>query len=268
MEPDTAGLTQIAIGAVASFVIATLAYLARALTPSGAFAAFAIGTAAFGVGGLPAAYVLLAFFLAASLLSRLGARRKRELVDWGKHGPRDAWQVLANGGVAALCIALSRTIDAPLLLAFAGSLAAANADTWSTEIGTLSRRARSIITFRPVTRGISGGVSLLGTLAQLAGAAFVAAVAYEVHLAPFWPVAIGGVAGGFLDSILGASAQALRWCPRCARPCETNPHAACGTPTTLFRGLRWIDNDVVNLLATLCGAGVAVLVAWKWPSLW
>lgn len=261
-------MTQIAIGAVASFVIAALAAFLRALTPSGACAAFVVGTIVFGIGGLPAAWVLLAFFITASLLSRIGKRRKRDLVDWGKQGARDAWQVLANGGAAAAFIALRPVAQAPMLVAFAASRAAASADTWSTEIGTLSRTARSILTFRPVTRGISGGVSALGTFAQFAGAAFVAAVAYGTGIAPFWPVLIGGVAGGIFDSILGASAQALRWCPRCARPCETNPHPACGTPTTMFRGIAWIDNDVVNLSATLCGAGVAVLVASKWPALW
>lgn len=220
----------------------------------------------FGIGGLPAAEVLLAFFISSSLLSRLGVRRKRLLVDWGKQGARDASQVLANGGVAMMCVAFSPVTHAPLLLAFAAALAAATADTWSTEIGTLARRARSILTFRPVVTGLSGGVSLPGTLAQLGGAAFVASVAYAVHLAPFWPVAIGGVAGGLFDSILGASVQSLRWCPSCARPCETNPHV-CGTPTTMFRGLSWVDNDAVNFLATLCGAAVAVLVASHWPNL-
>ncbi len=124
-----------------------------------------------------------------------------------------------------------------------------------------------MLTFRPISTGISGGVSVPGTIAQLGGAAFVAFVGYDVHVTPFWPVAIAGVAGGLFDSILGASAQALRWCPSCARPCETNPHV-CGTPTTMFRGLSWIDNDAVNLLSTLFGAGVAVLVARHWPSLW
>lgn len=260
-------MTQIAIAVVASFAIASLAYALRALSPSGALAAFAVGTVVFAVGGWPAAAVLLTFFLSASALSRLGVRRKRDLVDWGKQGARDARQVLANGGVAAVCVALSPLTTAPLLLAFAAALAAATADTWATEIGTLAQRARSVLTFRPITRGISGGVSVPGTIAQVAGAALVAYVAFRIHLAPFWPVAIAGVAGGLFDSVLGASAQSLRWCPRCARPCETNPHV-CGTPTAMFRGLSWIDNDAVNFLSTLFGAGVAVLVAQHWPHLW
>lgn len=259
-------MTQIAIGVVASFLIASVAYALRALSASGALAAFAVGCIVFCVGGWPAAAVLLGFFVTSSLLSRIGARRKRALVDWGKQGARDATQVLANGGVATLCILVSPFTSAPLALAFAAALAAATADTWSTEIGTLARRTRSILTFRPVAGGLSGGVSLPGTLAQFAGAAFVAAIAYEVRVAAFWPVAIGGVAGGLFDSILGASVQALRWCPRCARPCETDPHV-CGSPTTMFRGLSWIGNDAVNFLATLCGAGIAVVVAAHWPAL-
>jgi uncharacterized protein (TIGR00297 family) len=261
-------MIQIEIAAIASLGIVSLAYALGALTPSGAFAAFAIGTVTFGVDGWPAAAVLLAFFITSSLLSRLGSRRKRRLIDFGKQGPRDAWQVFANGGVAGVCIALSRTTDVPLALAFAGAIAAATADTWSSEIGSLAQRGvRSILTFRPVQSGLSGGISLPGTIAQCAGAAFIALVAYDVHLAPFWPVAIGGVAGSLFDSILGASAQALHWCPTCARPCETEIHS-CGTQTKMFRGLRWFDNDLVNLLATFCGAAVALLVASHWPDLW
>lgn len=259
-------MTQIAAGIVASFVIASLAYALRALTASGAVSAFVVGTIVFCIGGWPAAAVLLAFFITSTVLSRVGLRRKRALVDWGKQGARDATQVLANGGIATLCVALTPFVHAPLWLGFAGALAAATADTWSTEIGTLARRTRSILTFQPVQSGLSGGVSLLGTLASTAGAAFVAGVALEAGLTAFWPVAIGGVAGGLADSILGASVQSLRWCPRCARPCETDPHV-CGTPTTIFRGLHWIGNDAVNFLATVAGAGVAMLVASHWPTL-
>jgi uncharacterized protein (TIGR00297 family) len=262
-------MIQISVAVVASFFIASLAYALRALTPGGAVAAFVVGAVVFGIGGWPAAAVLLAFFLSSSVLSRFGMRRKRALVDWGKQGARDASQVFANGGIATLCALLTLAYPAlhgALWLAFAASLAAATADTWSTEIGTLARRARSILTFRPVASGLSGGVSWPGTIAQLAGAALIAAVAFETGIAAFWPVVIAGFAGGLFDSILGASVQGLRWCPQCARPCETDPHV-CGSRTTMFRGLGWMNNDSVNFLATLCGACVAVLVAGHWPTL-
>jgi uncharacterized membrane protein len=106
--------------------------------------------------------------------------------------------------------------------------------------------------------GMSGGVTISGTFATVAGAVVVAAVATAVKVAPFVAVALGGIAGALVDSILGTSLQAMRWCPTCATACETNPHH-CGTATELRRGLGWLENDAVNLAATLTGAIVAGL---------
>jgi uncharacterized protein (TIGR00297 family) len=253
-------VTQLAIGAIAAAAIGWAAHATRVLTTSGALAAFFVGTLVFGFGGLSAAAVLLAFFVSSSLLSKLGRTRKGDLSDWGKQGPRDARQVFANGGIAALCIGFHAAFHlSTLTAAFGGAFAAAAADTWATEIGTLSRNARSILTLKPVERGSSGGVSFLGTLAQIAGAAFVAFVTTESHMAAFWPVLAGGVAGGVFDSVLGATLQSHYWCARCGRACETSPHTACGTTPAKARGLRWMDNDLVNLLATVCGATIAAL---------
>lgn len=229
------------------------------LSRSGAIAAAVFGAAVVFAGGWQAAAVLFAFFIPSTLLSRVGRARKRELVDIGKQGARDAWQVFANGGVATLAILASLRFGAPALAAFAGAFAAASADTWATEIGTLVRGApRSILTFRPLATGLSGGITAQGSLAQIGGAAVVALVATLVHVAPFWPVVAGGVIGSIADSILGATLQVLRYCPHCERDCETNPHV-CGTQTVRRRGLRWFDNDAVNLAATICGALVAAL---------
>jgi uncharacterized protein (TIGR00297 family) len=253
-------VTQLAIGAVAAAAIAAIAYFARSLTISGAYAAFAIGTIVFGFGGPAGAAVLLAFFVSSSLLSALGRSRKRGLAEWGKQGPRDARQVIANGGIAALCVGLHAELRSSILpTAFAGAFAAAAADTWATEVGTLSKRARSILTFAPVPRGSSGGISLPGSIAQVAGAAFVAFVAVELRVAHFLPVFVGGVAGGIFDSVLGATLQSQSWCPRCSRTCETTPHPTCGTIATRVRGLAWMDNDAVNLAATSLGAAIAAL---------
>jgi uncharacterized protein (TIGR00297 family) len=249
-------------GALLATIVAAVAYRARSLTIGGAAAALVVGSIVFAAGGWQGAAVLFAFFLPSVALSRAGRARKRALVDVGKHGARDAWQVLANGGIAALCMLLAPRFGALAATAFAGAFAAAAADTWGTEIGTLSREApRSILTLARMPTGLSGGITLLGSLATLAGAAFVAAVAAYAHVAAFLPVAAGGVAGAFLDSILGASLQALRWCPSCACACETNPHH-CGSPTTLRRGVAWIENDAINFAATLTGAMIAFSLAW------
>jgi uncharacterized protein (TIGR00297 family) len=247
-------------GVVLAAAVAAAAWRARALTADGAVAAWLVGSATFGAGGWPAAAVLFAFFVPSALLSRIGSARKRALTDAGKHGPRDARQVFANGGVAALCALLASHGNAAFAAAFAGAFAAAAADTWATEIGVLSpRRPRSILTLRPVATGLSGGITAAGLSASIVGAAVVALCASATGVAPFAPVAFAGIAGSLADSAIGAALQALRWCPKCERACETNPHV-CGSPTRLQHGIAWMDNDAVNLAATLGGALVAALL--------
>jgi uncharacterized protein (TIGR00297 family) len=230
------------------------------LSKSGLIAAAFVGVVTIWIGHWQGALVLFAFFIPSTLLSRAGKARKRELVDIGKLGARDAMQVLANGGVATFALLLEPYYGAAMFAAFAGAYAAAAADTWATEIGTLARATpRSILTFKPLATGLSGGITLQGSLAQIAGAAFVALVAALVHVAPFVPVVIAGVAGSLADSLLGATLQSLRWCPRCERACETDPHV-CGSPTQLRRGLQWFDNDAVNFACTLVGSIVGAVL--------
>lgn len=256
-------MIQIAAGAVLAAAVALMAHRTRALTRGGALAAFVVGAIVFGVGGWRGALVLLTFFVPSTLLSRLGRARKRAAMSDAKSGPRDARQVLANGAIAAVCLLLSAWTPAIAVfaVAFAGALAAASADTWGTEIGTLSRETpRSIVTFAPVESGMSGGITLLGSIATLAGAICVAGVAYATSIAAFWPVAIAGIAGAFADSLLGATLQERRWCPNCRQDCESNPHR-CGTQTQRRRGFAWLENDAVNFAATLTGALIAIGLA-------
>jgi uncharacterized protein (TIGR00297 family) len=262
MRLTLAPLGRFDLGAAAAALIAFLAFRVQALTAGGALAAFVVGSATFGALDLGGAAVLLAFFVSSLALSRLGRDRKRALErDIGKSGPRDAMQVIANGGVAALCALVALGGDVRCATAFCGAFAAATADTWGTEIGTLfGGKPRSMLTWRPVEVGLSGGVSALGTAAEVAGALSIAAVAYACGFRPFWAIAAGGIAGALVDSLLGATFQKLRWCPQCRRPSEREPHG-CGANTTPLRTFGVLDNDGVNFIATLAGAAVAYFLA-------
>ena len=231
------------------------------LTATGAAAAVFVGAAVYGSGAWSNAAVLFAFFLSSVALSRIGRARKKLLVDTGKHGARDATQVLANGLTGSLCAMFALDGNPLCQVAFCGAFAAATADTWATEIGTLASAVpRSILTGKPVPAGISGGITAAGTAASVAGAAFVAATAWYANAShALVAVAAGGIAGSLADSLLGATAQALRYCAHCRRNCETDPHA-CGADTTLVRGVYWMSNDGVNFVATLTGAAVSAAV--------
>ena len=256
----------------------------RALTAGGAVAATAVGGAVLGRGGAAAGAALVTFFVTSSALTRfkVQVKARRGVLAQAKGGRRDAWQVLANGGSAALCLAL---LGRKGLAPFLGALATAAADTWATELGLLARRPPRLITSgRAVPPGTSGGVTPEGTLAALAGglttgAAFAAATWLRGRLPgeqdgggpagaaairslafrspAFRSLLLAGVAGtvgASADSLLGATVQGVYWCEACAEPAETAAHARCGRPTRLVRGRRWISNDVVNALATATGA--------------
>jgi uncharacterized protein (TIGR00297 family) len=254
------------LGAAAAALIGLLAWWRRSLSPSGVLGAIITGTVLFGLGGWVGGLALVGFFVSSSLLSKLFKRAKEEVeADFAKTGTRDLGQALANGGVAAAAaVGYAVTGDAAWMGAVLGALAAANADTWATELGVLAPSApRLITTFQPVARGTSGAVSQNGTLAALGGALFVGVVAALAD--PVWWRMVGwlglaGVAGSLLDSLLGATFQGVYWCPACQKETERRVHK-CGTATRLHRGWRWVHNDLVNLLATLAGAVIGYVMA-------
>jgi uncharacterized protein (TIGR00297 family) len=230
--------------------IAAIAYSRRTLTLDGAVAAAGVGAIVFAKGGARGAAALLAFFVSSSALSRLGQRRKQQsTLAQAKGAQRDAWQVLANGGFAALSIAAGKP------RAFVGALATAGADTWATELGMLARtRPRLLTTMRPVAPGTSGGVTLEGSLASAGGALVVGLVSGQVRRA-----LIAGIAGSLLDSLLGATLQAAYWCDACQVPAEEPLHVVCTSRTRRIKGSTAVNNDTVNAAATLAGALIGAI---------
>ena len=228
-------------------------------------AALLLGTAACAAGWDWAALLIL-FFVAGSALSRVGAASKRartaSVVEKGDE--RDAVQVLANGGAFGAAAIASLVAPSESVLAFgAGALAAAAADTFATEIGTLvGGTPRSLLTRRPVAPGLSGGVTWAGTAASLVGAALIAlaarALGWSAQVA--WASFAGGVAGSLVDSLLGDTLQARRRCTRCDMPTERRVHV-CGAPTHADGGVAWIGNDAVNLASTVAGGLLATLLS-------
>ena len=243
--------------------IAVGARRVRALSTSGALATIAVGSVTV-VAGWSWAILLVVYFVSSVALTRFRAAVKVARTDGvvAKGGPRDAIQVFANGFVFALAAALwVATAWEGWRAIGAGALAAAASDTWATEIGTLSRNEpRSMVTWRRVPTGTSGGVSTPGVVAAIAGSLFIALAAIALG----WPreasvsAFVGGLGGSTVDSLLGATVQQRRWCDRCNSPTERARHG-CGTASRFVGGVRWIDNDVVNVTSTLAGARLGLL---------
>jgi uncharacterized protein (TIGR00297 family) len=263
MQIEINPLPQILLGAALAVGVSLAAWRVGALSPSGAWGAALMGAVIFGLGGVPWAALLLTFFITSSALSRLFRERKRDVNQKYAKGSRRDWgQVFANGGAAMFIIGLHLLYPQANWpwLAFAGALATANADTWATELGILSpRQPRLITSWKQVPKGTSGAVSLVGTLATIAGAALVALVGWL--FSPELPggslvgaVTAAGLAGSLIDSLLGASLQAIYYDPQREKETEKVVCKPDGTPAAPVRGWDWMNNDMVNFTASVCGA--------------
>ncbi|MFB6219883.1 MAG: TIGR00297 family protein [Halolamina sp.] len=191
--------------------------------------------------------LLISFYGIGALATKF---RYEEKADRGvaeeNEGARGTGNVLGNSAVALAAVigfaaASYVPVDAGLFrLAFAGSLAAAMGDTLSSEIGGLFDNPRLVTTGERVSPGTDGAVTWQGELAGFAGAALVGLL--TVAVLPVAPlpgagaavavVTVGGVAGMTADSLLGATVEGDR-----------------------------VDNETVNLLATLTGALTSVVLA-------
>ena len=232
----------------------------RALTASGAFAAAIVGTSVVAGAEWPGLAMLGTFFVGSTVISRLAPDIGAGLDSKGSR--RDWAQVMANGGAAAI----GAWHPEAALWIVAAALGAAAADTWATSSGGWSRKwPRQILTLARVPPGTSGGITWLGSLGAMAGAATVGAAGLIVGQAlPLFPLAVGvGMLGMLLDSLLGASVQGRYHCDGCDQDTERHRHR-CGRIARQAGGIPWITNDIVNALAT----GAAALLGWGAWSWW
>lgn len=268
---------QFFVGITLSLAIGWGGYKKRALSASGALGATLIGTAIFAFGGWQWGVLLVLFFASSSGFSFFKETEKQTVSEKFEKGHRrDIWQTLANGGMGALCAVMTVVIPSPLWgVAFVGALATVTADTWATELGVLSRQLPRLITSgKKVAPGFSGGITALGTAAAFLGALSIgiAAPALSIVSAPSVVAgatfallfAVAGLAGAVIDSILGATVQILYRCPVCASVTEQMVHHRCAdAPTEYVRGIRWMNNDVVNFISSLVGAGIATVLLYR-----
>lgn len=221
----------------AMLLVLFLCVLKRKLTPGAAFTAFLLGLVVVEGTSFTGAALLIAFFVMGVLASRFGKKVKGSIRAGQPHSEeRNIAQVLANGGITGICSVLAIVDPAHsglFVLLIAGSLASASADTVSSELGTvLGKRFVNVLNFRKEERGLDGVISLEGTLAGIAAATVIAAIysAMEGFSMNALYIVLAGIAGNWIDSVLGATLQR--------------------------RG--WLNNNEVNACNTLAGALVAL----------
>jgi uncharacterized protein (TIGR00297 family) len=246
------------LGGLVGSTIGFFSLVKRMLSKSGAVAAGLLGALVCGYGPWSTWLVLLLFFGSSGaihlLTRKLNSSFATSITEKGH--TRDAFQVAANSLPALLCLMLFYYTQQELfLIGYVSCIAGATADTWASEIGTLSKQSpRSIFTFKQVPPGISGGISLLGLGATLAGSLLIAGFfwlttaafsssSYQILFIPF----LCGCITSVVDSLLGAAFQVKYRCKICGALTEKRVHHQ--EPTIHNAGISWLTNDWVNFFS-------------------
>ena len=145
-------------------------------------------------------------------------------------GTRSLKNVISNGIVPFVMAASGNYAG------FIGSIATATADTLASEVGVV-QQPRLITTMKKVPPGTDGGISIVGTAAGIIGAGIIGVSAYLLGIFPDPFVTlkisiIAGTVGCFVDSVLGA----------------------------VLERRNYISNEYVNLIATITGAALGIIM--------
>jgi uncharacterized protein (TIGR00297 family) len=233
----------IAVGINSLLLAIALLAPKKLLTLAGYLHAWVLGVIVWGCLGWRGYAVVMAYFLVGSAVTKIGFAQKEAAgiaeKRSGMRGPENVW---GSALAATLCALGTLWLDEPwqglLMLGYVASFSTKLSDTTASEVGkAYGKRTFLITTLKPVPRGTEGAVSLEGTLAGIGASVAIAVLAWTIGLISLWGVvycAIAAFVATNLESVIGATLQE-RW--------------------------DWLTNELVNVINTLIGAGVAIAIA-------
>ncbi len=263
------------IGLAVGVVLAWLGRRVRLLTVSGQVAVIAAVTIVTAAESWVWGVLVVLHLVTSGVVILFRQGQKAAISDRFWQGSvRDWLQISARIGWPVVLALLSATLrQTHHFAAFIGALATASADIWSTELGVLSdEEPRLITTRRQVPLGTPGAVSLLGILAGAGAAWLIGFVGLLLTAIQQWPsepligpqltwlpfaAMLGGTVGSLTDSVLGATAQAIYYCPECKVYTEDPVHT-CGHTAEPVRGWPWMTNELIDFVSIIVGAAITV----------
>ena len=210
-------------------------------------------------------FIMLSAFLVLSIfVDKIKRRAKGTDGIEAKGDLRDEMQVIANGFAAAVCCMLyAITRNFIFAVGYVAAIAEAFADTVASGLGVFSKKTVDLFRFRTIEKGLSGGMSLIGTLSSLIAAFAISLLALPFNVLSIYSVivaAAAGFLGNIFDSLLGSLLQVKYRCNVCDMLTEKQEH--CGKPTVYYSGIKFLDNDMVNLLSGVFAAILAVTISY------
>ncbi len=252
------------IGFLVAFIIAFFTYKTKSLTLGGAITALIIIFTSYYFGNwFTLTYLVFAYFAVAIIEKALKSRIQKHTESINKKSSaRDSVQVAVNGGAAAICIvAYALTNQKAFFICFMVGIGEAIADSVASDIGILSHKNPvNILTFKRMEKGMSGGISFLGTASALFACILFGMIYffYDLDLKGCIIIILASFFGCIIDSILGVLVQAKYQCAICG--CKTEKTVHCNHSTVLLSGVRIIDNCIVNLFSNIIAVIFALVI--------
>lgn len=252
------------ISLILSLLLAIFGYLKKAMTKSALILAFIFAFLITYFGGISSFLILVIVFLGTVIASKI---RKKERLQINKDtieksGQKDLFQIVANVGAGTITLILYGIYKEPfLLVVYASIMAESLADTLASDIGVLSsKNPINIITLKRSEPGISGNISFLGLASSFIGSFIIAIIfiIFNFNIKYLIIITLSGFLGALCDSILGATIQVKYKCQNCSKITEKKHH--CKKETIYYKGLKIINNDIVNLLSNIIAGLLAFIL--------
>jgi uncharacterized protein (TIGR00297 family) len=225
-------------------ILLAIAYILpkKLLTPAGYLHAWLLGVLIWGTLGWRGYTIMMFYFLVGSTVTRIGIKQKEAegIAEKrsGMRGPENVWgSALAGTICAILTLLVSSPTKELLILGYVASLSTKLSDTSASEVGKAYGKSTFLITtLQPVPRGTEGAISLEGTIAGVFASAAIASLGWGLGIinpiGVIWCIIAAFVATN-LESVIGATLQ-HKW--------------------------EWLTNELVNVINTLIGAMIAILL--------
>jgi uncharacterized protein (TIGR00297 family) len=215
----------------------------KLLTPVGNLNGAILGVLVWGTLGWRGYLIVMLFFVLGSALTFVRIEQKTaEGIAEERSGMRGAGNVWSSALAASLCAIATLFFPSPikelLVLGYVASFCTKLSDTTASEVGKAYGKTTYLITnLKSVPRGTEGAVSLEGTLAGALASVILATIAWGIGLIDpagiIWCI-IAAFVATTIESLIGA---------------------------TLESHFTWLTNDLVNLINTVIGAIVAMVLA-------
>ena len=251
--------SQFFLGFSFALIISAISFKLKFLTLSGSIATFVLAFLIFVFGSWGWTIPILTFFITSSILSALREKKNSEVSEYfEKSGTRDFMQVFANGGSGGILVLMNYFFPNKIwFLVYSGMISSACADSWATEIGTMSKhKTYDILSFKKIEQGQSGGVSIAGLSGAFAGSLLIALISVlmveSVSFTFILLITSAGFVSSIFDSVLGSTVQSQFKCSICGRIIDNKIH--CNTFAVKYSGIKFFNNDLVNLASGIFAA--------------